>query len=190
MEIAIGLLTSGFQALTGTAATSTAAATAGAAATSGAAAAGSGFSLASLLEGTATVLGAVSAIGAGYADAEMMELQAEDAERQIPLETLQGISRRASIKRELAEAIGDQDTAYAASGVDLSFGTPRVAKKQAFREADYALTSDAGTQETRTARLSERASVFRGRARRARRGGFMDALGLAFSYGADRLERG
>ncbi|MBB98321.1 MAG: hypothetical protein CML67_02105 [Rhodobacteraceae bacterium] len=197
MELAIGLLTSGFQAITGAAASAGSfASTVGGVAVPaakpvlGAAAASSGFSLSSLLQGTATVLGAMSAIGAGNAEAEQLDLAAADAEGQKPLETLQGISRRASIKREMADAIGSQDVAFAASGVDLSFGTPGQARKDAFREADYALTSDSGTQEVRTSRLTERAANFRSRARRARSRGFADALSIGLGYGANLMARG
>ena len=127
MELAIGLLTSGFQAITGAAASAGSfASTVGGVAVPaakpvlGAAAASSGFSLSSLLQGTATVLGAMSAIGAGNAEAEQLDLAAADAEGQKPLETLQGISRRASIKREMADAIGSQDSSEDPPGTPAS----------------------------------------------------------------------
>lgn len=188
MQLAIGLLTSGFGALTGGGAAAAGTAVAGATAATGAAT--GGFSLSSLLQGTATLLGAVSAIGAGEAEADLLEAKAIDAEAQVPLETLQGIQRRASIKRELMDSIGSQDTAFAASGVDLSFGTPGVARREAFREADLGLTSDAGTQETRQNRLHERSRSFRRSARRARKRGFVNAIGAGLSFGADVLKRG
>lgn len=154
----------------------TAAAGAGASAAAGAAGVSSGISLASILQGTATVLGVVSAIGAGNAEADMLEAQAIDAEREKPLETLQGIERRASIKRAMADAVGAQDVAYAASGVDLSFGTARQARTDAYREADLALTSDVGTEQTRIARLSERAASYRRAAKTARRSGLLKGV--------------
>lgn len=192
MEAIFAVVSTGFQALTGAAGSAGAAAgTASTAATAGTAAASSGgFSLATLLEGGATLLGAFSAIGAGEAQADRMELAARDAEAEIPLETLQGISRRASIKAELADAIGSQDVAYAASGVDLSFGTPAVARREAFREADYALTTDAGTQQVRTSRLAERAQSYRRMGRQARSRGYASALFGGLDYGATLLNRG
>lgn len=166
MEILVGGLTSLFGA--GAAAT-------GAAAT-GATVAASGLSLGSILQGTATVLGVVSSIAAGNAEADALNAQAIDAEREKPLETLQGIERRASIRRAMADAVGAQDVAYAASGVDLSFGTAAAARQDAFREADLALTSDAGTEQTRIARLSERAANYRRSAKQARRAGIFNGL--------------
>lgn len=148
---------------------------AGAATMVGGAASG-GFSLASLLQGTMTVLGVASAIGAGNAEAEALNAQADDAEREKPLETLQGLQRRGSIKRAMAEAVAAQDVGYAASGLDLSFGTARHARTEAFREADLALTTSQGTEETRIARLSERAANYRSMAKRARSRGLLNGL--------------
>lgn len=135
----------------------------------------SGGFLQTLLQGTATVLGMASSVAAGNADAEAATLAADDAAREVPLETLQGIKRRSSIKQEMMDRIGDQDVAYAASGVDLSFGTPGQARKEAFRQGDLGLESDTGTEQTRVARLQEKEAAYRKRAARARSGGWFDA---------------
>ncbi|CDX54576.1 putative golgin autoantigen [Mesorhizobium plurifarium] len=172
MQLLVGGLTSLFGG--GAAAGTTwAAANAGAAATTTAA---SGISLSSILQGTATVLGIVSSIGAGNADAAQAEMAAKDAESEQNLETLQGISRRTSIRKQMAEALGAEDVAYAASGVDLSFGTARNARTDAYREADLALTTDTGTEQTRISRLVERARNYRAMAKQARAGGVLNAL--------------
>lgn len=178
MQILLGGLTSLFGG--GAAAGATAATTAGtwAAANAGfvAPAAASGLSLSSILQGTATVLGVVSSIAGGNAEATQAELAASDAEAEQPLENLQGIQRRSSIRKQLAEAIGAQNVAYAASGVDLSVGTAAAARKDSYREADTALTADAGTQETRITRLAERAQNYRLIAKQQRRAGLLNGL--------------
>jgi hypothetical protein len=183
MEILIGGVTSLFGG-------GAAAAAAGGATTAAATTAASGLSLSTILQGTATVLGIVSAIGAGNAEAEALELQAQDAEAEKPLETLQGIERRSSIKRAFADAIGAQDVAYAASGVDLSFGTARAARTDAAREADLALDTATGTEQTRIARLSERAAGYRRAAKQAKRGGYLNAALGGIDTGLSILERG
>lgn len=160
----------------GAAAAGTAATTATTAATTATGVFGSGISLSSILQGTATVLGIVASIGAGNAEADMLEAQAIDAEREKPLETLQGINRRQSIRRDFAEAVGAADVAYAASGVDLSFGTARQARSDAAREADLATAVDIGTEQTRINRLSERAASYRRSAKRAKRSGVLNAI--------------
>ncbi len=158
--------------------------------TTGAAAAGSGISLASILQGVATVAGVVASIGAGAAEAERQELAADDAEREVALETLQGVQRRGSIKRQLVEAVGAQDTAYAASGVDLSFGTARQARQDSYREADLGLTSDAGTEMTRSSRLVERAANYRRAAKQSRILGLFNGLSQGASGFAKIAMRG
>lgn len=148
--------------------------------------AGSGLTLAKLLSGTATVLGMFNEISAGKADAEAATLAAIDAEREKPLETLQGINRRAALKQDMMDKVGQQDVAYAASGVDLSFGTPGQARRDAFREGDRALTNDVATEQTRVARLDERAANYRKRAARAKASGLFSAATTGLS-GLSRL---
>ena len=175
MEMATAFMGSIF----GGGATAAAGAAAGGAAAGGAAlggAAAGGLSLAKLLSGTATVLGMVNSINAGRADAEMYNAAADDAAREKPLEALQGITRRSSIKQSMMDRVGEQDVAYAASGTDLSFGTPGQARKDAFREADLGLETDNGTEQTRVARLSEREAEYRKRASRAKKSAMFDAL--------------
>jgi hypothetical protein len=176
------LLIGGLTSLFGGGAATTSVATAGtwAAANAGGAiaapVAASGLSLTSLLQGTATVLGIASSIAGGNAEASQAELAASDAEAEQPLENLQGIARRNSIKRQMADAIGAENVAYAASGVDLSTGTAAAARSDAYRDADLALTTDAGTQETRLSRLSERAKNYRQMAKQSRRSGWLTGL--------------
>jgi hypothetical protein len=180
-ELAASFMTSMFGGAGAAAAGGTAAAAGAAGASAGVGAAASGFSLAKLLSGTATVFSMFGSMAAGEQDAEAADLAAIDAEREKPLETLQGINRRTGIKAAMAEQIAGQDVAYAASGTDLSFGTPSQARKDAFREADVALATDMGTEQTRVARLDERAANYRKRAQRARASGLFEAGVTGFS---------
>lgn len=187
MQMATALFSSMFPS---SAAATTAATTAASTAGATAAATTSGLSLSTLLQGTATVLGMTSAIAAGQADAEAAKMQADDTARQVPLETLQGIKRRSSIKQEMMDQLGSQDTAFAGAGVDLSFGTPGQARREAFRQADLGLTADVGTEQTNIARLQEREAAYRKRAGRAKLGGYFDALTLGFNSAASIAGRG
>ncbi|CDZ67631.1 Hypothetical protein NGAL_HAMBI2605_59120 [Neorhizobium galegae bv. orientalis] len=181
-------LATAFAALFTTAAPA-AATTAGAVGTAGAATAG-GFSLSTLLQGTASVFGAVSALSAGNAEAEQFELAADDAAREQPLETLQGINRRTGIKAEMMDRVAGQDVANAASGVDLSFGTPSQARADAFRQGDLALETDIGTEQTRIARLQEREANYRKRAKKAKSSGVFDAIGIGLKGAMSIADRG
>lgn len=172
----------------GAAAAGTAAPAAAAATTATSAAAG-GLSISTILQGGATVLGLVSAISAGQAERDQMEMMAADAEAEQPLEMLKGIDRRRGLKLSAIDAIGEMDTAYAASGVDLSFGTAAQARQDAFRELDLGLTSDAGTTMTRLSRLTERAANYRSMGKRAMRAGIVSGLAGALSSGASIVGR-
>lgn len=152
----------------------------------GAAAAGAGASAAagistgglvsSILQGTATVLGVASAFSAGAAEADVLKAQAIDADREQAVQNLQGIERRGSIRAAMREAQGSIDNAYAASGLDLSFGTAAQAKNEAYREADLMTTTSTGTEITNGARLMERAANYRNSAKRAKRAGIVQGL--------------
>lgn len=177
MELLLGGISSLFGGGGAAAGTTWAAANAGVAAAAPAAgAAASGLSLSSILQGTASVLGVLSSVGAGQAEATQMELAAQDAESEQAPETLQGINRRQSLRRQFADAIGAQDVAYAASGADLSFGTASAARKDAYREADLGLTMATGTEQTRVSRLAERAANYRAGAKQAKRAGWLNGL--------------
>lgn len=172
MELAASFVTSIF----GGGGAAAAGAAAGTTAAAAAAPAAAGFSLSTLLQGTATVLGIVQSFNAGKADEAALNAAADDAKREVPLETLQGINRRTAIKQQMMESVGDQDVAYAASGVDLSFGTPLQARKEAFRQTDLGVTSDVGTEQTRVGRLQEREAEYRKRASRAKRTAMVDGV--------------
>lgn len=168
----------------------TAAAGTAAAGASAAGAAAGGISAASILQGATGLLSMVASISAGNAEAEQLELAAEDAAREVPLEALQGINRRTSIKQAMMDQLGEQDVAYAASSVDLSFGTPAQARKEAFREADLALTADGGTEQTRIARLREREASYRKRAKQARTAGLINGIVSGFDTFSSIAGRG
>lgn len=157
--------------------TVTAGGAAGAGATAGAAAGAGGIAsaltsastLATIISGGLSLFSATQMLNAGDADAAMFEHRAQDAEEEIDLEALNGLERRASLKKQAHDAVGEQTVAFAASGVDLTFGAPVQTREETFADLDRALTTDLGTQETRISRLKERASSNRRQGRNAQR---------------------
>lgn len=149
-----------------------------------------GSTIGSILQGTATALSVFAGIGAANTEADALELAAGDADREKALETLQGVERRSSIKRAMMDAIGEQNVATAASGVDLSFGTPSQARREAFREADLGLETANGTEQTRVSRLAERAASYRSRAKSTRRAGLLTGLAKGAEGASNILLRG
>lgn len=151
---------------------------------------GSTSGWASILQGGATVGSVLAASRAGKEDARKLEFQALDAETEISVEEIKGLERRNSIKAALVEAIGERDVAAAASGVDLTFGTPVTARRQASEDAERAIGNDQATEDFRKSRLRERAANYRLAAAQRREGGLLKAVGLGLEGAAKFLRRG
>lgn len=145
---------------------------------------------ASILSGGATVLSVLNAQRAGEMKASALNMQADDADLSAGLEAIQGADRRNSLKAALTQTIGDRDVAAAASGVDLSFGTPVTARRQAVVDGERALAIDQDTQDFRIARLRERAAGYRAQASGAGAAGLGTAAALALDGGAKLARRG
>jgi hypothetical protein len=145
---------------------------------------------ASVLSGGATVLSVLNANRAGEAKAMALDAQADDAVTQSRLEAVQGLDRRTSLKAAMAAHLGNRDVATAASGTDLSFGTPVIARAQEVKEGERALSIDQDTEDSRVARLRERSANYRIQARQASAGGLGTAAALALQGAASFLKRG
>ena len=179
----LGLFGGGAAAAAPAAATTaaTAATTAATVATPVAAAAAPTFSISQLLGGATTILSAAASIAAGNQQAEMYEQQARETEMQKPLELIEGLQRRNEIKKATAAAVAEQDVAYAASGADLSFGTPTVARSNAFREGDYALNTNSAVTGNTIDQLEVKRKNYLQLAGRARQMGIFEGIVGAFS---------
>lgn len=159
------------------------------AATTAAGAASTGLSISSILQGVASVGGLVASISAGNAEAANLRAQARDAERQKPFEVLQSVDRKRSLLKAAGETLGQIDTAYAGSGVDLSFGSANQARKEVYRETDLGLTTDSATTSMRINRLTEQAGNFRMMAKRAKLSGVIGGFSSLFRTGASLVEQ-
>lgn len=187
MEIAASIFTS--LASTFAPAAGSAATTAAAAAPVASTAATAGSTLMSILQGTATALSVVGGLRAAQAQADMRDAQAEDAKAEAGMEATRGIERRNAIKQRLIEDLGARDVAYAASGVDLAFGTPSTARNQATADANAALSTDAETENIRRNRLMSRAAQYSMMAEDARSAGTLKAITGGISMLADVTRR-
>lgn len=156
----------------------------------GASGGNAGSSFWSALQGGATLFSVVNSYRAEQLRADDFDASALDAESEIDLERLAGVERRASLKREAYDHIGDMTVAFAASGQDLTFGSPAKARERAFRDLDTAVNTATNTEETRIARLKERADTYRSRARRVRSAAPVNALAEGLQFGASLARRG
>jgi len=108
-------------------------------------------------------LGLVSAMAAGrQAEAQAMALreQGEDARFDARSEEINSIARQTSLRRQLLKNIGEQDVAYAASGIDLSFGTPVTARADAIEDGNRAVMAEQDASAMRGGRLLQRAATY------------------------------
>lgn len=172
------LVATAFTALAGTG--SAAASSLGGAAAGAAGAAGSFFgassSWLSALQFGMAGLGALSTLSAGAEKADALNAAAVDADLSAGNERIVGQERRSSLKRQAAEEIAQKQAAYAAGGLDLSFGTPQLAQAQDVKDAEHALAVDQGTEDQRVARLNARASELRSAAKSARSASYLSAF--------------
>jgi hypothetical protein len=143
-----------------------------------------------VLSGTATALSIVGGLSAGASDAQQLESQAGDARLEAQNETVRGLERRRAIRQAAGDADADIGLAYAASGIDLTFGTPVEARRAAFAEARRALNTDVATQQSRASRLMQRSDLFRRQANRRRRASVISGLVQGTQFATDALERG
>ncbi len=160
-----------------------------AAAPAAATAATTGSTLMSILQGTATALSVVGGLRSAQMQADARAAQAEDAKLEASMEGTRGIERRTAIRQRMVEDLGARDVAYAASGLDLAFGTPSTARNQAVSDANSALSTDAETENIRRNRLLSRAAQYTMMADEARASGQIKAITGGVSMLADMTRR-
>lgn len=144
----------------------------------------------SVLQGGATVGSMLATIRSGNLDAAGKLQQADEAEADAKLEEIKGLERRASLRKNLIAAIAERDVAAAASGVDLSFGTPSVARQQAIADTDKALAIDSSTEIMRKQRLLQRADTYRWMAGETKRGKLAQTAGIGMTGALSIAQRG
>lgn len=159
-------------------------------ATSGTAVSTSGFSFASILQGGAGLLSAMSAMRTGQSQAAMYSSQAADTRLDVTQEAIDATERQTGLRKQLLTALGERDTAYAASGVDLSFGTPVQARTEAIQDANNAIAVDQSNSDLRKSRLRSRAAGLDAMAADAKSAGAIKAAGIVFDTGVDIYKRG
>ncbi len=157
-------------------------------------AAGSMFSggsfLTTLLQGGTSILGAVSAMQQGKQQSSALEQQAAQSELDAGQQRLAGEQKSDELRRALLAEGGARDVAYAAAGLDSSFGTPAIARAQADDDTARALGVNAANTDSLAARYMQRAAGYRAQASAARSAGFYKAIGLVGETAISTVRRG
>jgi hypothetical protein len=172
----------------GTAAAGTAAA--GTAAAGAGAAAGGSSLLATIVQGGLTAFSAASALAGGVAAKSEAKIEEISAGAAASREKIAAEDEAVRINRAMAEAVGSQAVAYAAAGIDLSSGTPAMAKQEARRRANEDFTTNRSNRNYRVAQWNQRAMAARRRGQAAYATGIASAVGDLGGYAVDVINRG
>lgn len=187
MELAISAIGSIFGG-GGMAAGATSAATAAASTT--AASAGLGSATLSALSGISTALSVLGTLGAGAAASREANQMADQAALQDGQEQVAGQSRKTKMSRELARVLGNNDVTFAAAGIDLTQGIAADAATRAKQQAASEISIDQQDTDFRRSLYRMRAAGYRDKAKSARGGALLSALGSVAGFGLDLAEQG
>jgi hypothetical protein len=159
-----------FSAAASTAATAASTVGSTVASAAGAAGSGGGFlsSIGSMFSSNAGTLlsgglGLVSAMASGRQSemqAAALRAQGEDARFDARSEEINAMQRQTSLRRNLLKLVGESDVAYAASGVDLSFGTAVTAREDAIEDGNRAVMADQDAAAMKIARGRAKAANY------------------------------
>jgi hypothetical protein len=149
----------------------------GAAAGATAAAAGGGFSLGSILSGVTTIFSVLAGVQESNAEADNLVTQAHEAEFDEKDEQASGLQSTEALKQELNRALGENDVAFAAAGIDLGYGIAAQGRAKAEQDAATQIDIDRSTTDARRAMLRARAAGFYRSADDVRAAGGLKAIG-------------
>lgn len=153
----------------------------GAAAAGGAAAAATpglfGLTLGQTIFAGASAFSALSSIAAGAAQSRELERQASFARIQASEEEERGAEQARRSALELKRLLGAQSAIYAASGVDISAGSPATVRERTIQEGEREI--DITRRNAKLAAIARRrqARGLLSEASAARFGGFTQAVG-------------
>lgn len=174
----------------GKAATAATATTAATAATGGLFGFGGAFSLGATLSTLGTGFGIFSALAGGQAANDISESEARLAEFNAKQEEIRGLEESNAIKKDVAQAIASANARGAASGIDISSGSPVKASQEALRDANDALSTAGTNAKIRAETDRVRAQISRQRGRNAIRAGQGRAVSILGNFADGQFDRG
>lgn len=170
--------------LLGSASTATAASTAGLFGAAGS------FSLGATLSTLGTGFSVLSLISGGQAANVQSKSQALQNDFNARQEAIRGKEEAASIKLDVARALASANARGAASGIDISSGSPVTAQKEALRSANNALSTAGTNAKLREEAERQQANINRARGRNSVRAGYTQAASLLGDFASFQGERG
>jgi len=143
-----------------------------------------------ILSGVMSGAAALSSYGRGVAEQNSRFAQADMYEERATTEGLIAASDATKARRALLDTLGKQAVGYAASGVDLSAGTVKIAQQQAADKAESDLSVADTASKLRQASYRRQAAALRSEGTLAYTSGVLGAVGNIAKGGIDILKRG
>lgn len=168
----------------GTAATATTAATAGIFGTAGA------FSFMQTASVLGTVMSGYSMLTAGDAENASMQSQAKFDDLRSRQELTRGKQEAAQIKGDLARSIASANARGAASGIDITSGSPLTAINAGIEDANQAWTIAKDNASQNSSAYAQNAYISRQRGKNAVRSARTQVAGLATDFMGKQYDRG
>lgn len=142
------------------------------------------------LSGISTALSVLGTIGSGAAAAREANQMADQATLEAGQEQLAGEQRKTKMSRELARVLGNNDVTFAAAGIDLTQGIASDAATRAKQQAASEISIDQQDTDFRRSLYRMRAAGYRDKAKSARGGALLGALGQVAGFGLNLKEQG
>lgn len=143
-----------------------------------------------VLSGVATAASIFGSLSSASADALQANQNAVQAEVDAGQSQVEATQQQTSLKRELAKALGENDVAIAASGIDLQGGIARSSRAAAVSDTQTQLSLSRADDDMRRALLKARAQGYRAQASSYETAGLLKAVGYAADFGMGVLQRG
>lgn len=143
-----------------------------------------------ILSGASSAVSILQTLRAGGQKSELADLQAMEAQTEGIGEQAAGAQRSARLKKELLRTLGENDVAFAASGVDLGYGAAADSRARSRDDAYGEIAIDRATTNARVAGFEARRISYERMSRRARSTSLLTAFGQGLEGVAKLARRG
>lgn len=144
----------------------------------------------SVLSGASSAVSVMQQLRSGEMTAENYELKAAEARAESAGAEAEHRTRARNIKRELLATLGENDVAFAGSGIDLSYGIAADRRAGDTKDAYGEIEVDRATTDAQRAMYDLRDRAYRRFARTSRSGAGLGALATTLSAAGKLAYRG
>lgn len=131
------------------------------------------------LAGATTAVSVIQQLRQGDMKAEQAQIESQVARSEAIGEQATGAQRSATIQRAMLRTLGENDVAYAASGIDISYGEAATTRDRTLERGYSELSIDRSTSDARAAGYGARSIAYDRMSRQYRSGATLAALATA-----------